>query len=81
MSATELKSGINKLMKKTNDEKLLRIVFNLMNDFENENKSKSVLSDEQWKEINERIKRYDAGKSKGYSFAQLKQQVKVARGK
>lgn len=81
MSTTELKSGISKLIKQTNDEKLLRIIFNLMSDFENEKNYNSSLSEEQWKVVNRRIKDFENGKSKGYSFELFREKVKVERGK
>lgn len=82
MGASALKSGINKLLQKTNDEKLLRIVFNLMNDYtEEEAETNSLLSETQWKEINSRIGKYEAGKSKGYSLAEMKKQINTARKK
>ena len=37
------------------------------------------MSDEQWKEIIDRLKRYWDGKSKDYIDAQFQQQAKVAR--
>ena len=81
MSTEELKSGISKLIKQTDDEKLLRIVFNLMNDFDNENNDRSSLTEEQWRDVNMRISDFENGKSKGYSFGQFKQQIKIGRSK
>ena len=43
--------------------------------------TKTLISESQWKEINMRITKYEVGKSKGHSLAEMKRQINTARKK
>jgi putative addiction module component (TIGR02574 family) len=48
----------------------------MLKEYENTTAQKSVLSDEQYNEMEKRLKNYKSGKSKGYTIEQVRQHVK-----
>ena len=58
------------------DERMLKIVYAMLKEYEDTPAQKSVLSDEQYQEMEKRLKNYKNGKSKGYTIEQVRQHVK-----
>ena len=73
MSSSELKTGINKLLKKVKDERFLRTMYAMVSEYTGANDFELTTS--QKKLLDQRKKAHREGTSKSYSSKQMKQLV------
>jgi len=72
MTTTALKKELHKAIDDIDDESFLRAVYTIVN----EKKSQFDLSEEEWKEVELAQKLHKAGKSKSFSWDEVKNYVK-----
>src|SRR5580698_9872577 len=58
------------------DDRIPKAVYAMLKEYENTTTQKSLLSDEQYNEMEKRLKNYKSGKGKGYTMEQVRQHVK-----
>ncbi len=58
------------------DERILKAVYAMLKEYENAPAPKSMLSEEQYKEIDKRWKHHKSGKSKSYKIEEVRQYLK-----
>jgi putative addiction module component (TIGR02574 family) len=75
MTTIEIREKVNEYLDNA-DERMRKVVYAMLKEYENTPAQKSVLSDEQYKEMEKRLKNYKSGKSKGYTIAQVREHVK-----
>ncbi len=75
MTTVKIREKVNEYLNNA-DERMLKVVYAMLKEYENTPVQKSVLSDEQYKEMQKRLKNYRNGKSKGYTIEQVSQHVK-----
>ena len=75
MTTIKIREKVNEYLNNA-DERMLKVVYAMLKEYENRPAQKSVLSDEQYKEMEKRLKNYKSGKSKGYTVEQVRQHVK-----
>ena len=75
MTTIKIREKVNEYLNQA-DERMLKVVYAMLKEYENIPDQKSALSDEQYKEMEKRLKNYKSGKSKGYTVEQVRQHVK-----
>ena len=73
MSSSELKSGINKLMQKINDERFLRTMYAMVSEYSGVDDFELTASQKQL--LDKRKKSHQAGVSKSFSIKEMKERV------
>jgi len=58
------------------DERILKAVYAMLKEYEEAPDERSVLTDEQYKEMERRLRNHKNGKSKSYSVKEVRQYVK-----
>jgi len=73
MTTSAIRTKVHKYIDEADDE-VLDVVYQLLEGYRQSNSSQ--LTDEQQKEVLQRSELYKAGKTKGYSMAEARQQLK-----
>ena len=76
MTTIKIRQKVHSLIDNA-DERILKMVYAMLKEDEKEEIASSLLTDEQWAEIDHRVKLHKAGKSKSYTIDEV---IKYAKG-